>query len=60
MDLKEKIKNIAIDENASEKEFSENFSKYKDLWKASTVIALKIKRYIRLNNANSTDLAIKI
>lgn len=57
---KDKLYNIAVEENEKEKLFSLDLSENKDLYKASMRIALKIKRALKLLNLTQNDLAKKM
>lgn len=57
---KEKLHKIAVEENEEEKAFSSDLAENKELYKASTRIAMKIKRALKQVGMTQSDLAVKM
>ena len=54
---KDKLLQLAVEENEEEKRISSDLRENRDLYKASMRIAMKIKRALRMANLNQTQLA---
>ena len=57
---KEKLLQLAVEENEEEKRISSDLRENRDLYKASMKIAMKIKRALRMAHLNQTQLALKM